>query len=71
MGLVCWKQVSHVLNVLHPGTKDGNAYDCLRLAYARTGFAYAHRHCLMRSLRWLTSTTVLLTSHPYLDGPWS
>ena len=41
---------------------------CLRLAYARTGFAYAHISCLTRSLRWLTRTIVLLTPHPY-KGP--
>ena len=37
---------SHVLNVLHPGTKQGNAYaiaiHCLRFAYLHTSFAYAH-----------------------------
>ena len=35
--------MSHVLNVLHPGTIIGDIFTPLRtgLAYARTGFAYA------------------------------
>ena len=36
----------HVLNILYPGAKGGNAYACLRyclrFVYARTGFAYTY-----------------------------
>jgi hypothetical protein len=36
-------QWSHVLNVLHPGTKQGNAYAIAYVfSYAHTSFAYAH-----------------------------
>ena len=62
------KNLSHVLNVLHPGTKKEMLTPLLTFCF------HAHRFCLRayvvlrgayaeltRSLRWLTRTTVLLT----------
>ena len=46
-------QMSHVQNVLHPGTKEGNAYAIAYVLLTRIS-------CLARSLRWLTHTTVCL-----------
>ena len=47
-------QLSHVLNVLHPGTKQGNAYTIAYVLRTRTQVLLTRISCLTRSLRWLT-----------------
>ena len=62
-------QVSHVLNVLHLGTKyKGNAYAIAYVLLTRAQVLLTRISFLMLSLRWLTRTTVLLTPRPY-KGP--
>jgi hypothetical protein len=62
------KNLSHVLNDLHPGTKKGNAYAIAYVLLTRAQVLLTRISFLTRSLRWLTRTTVLLTPHPY-KGP--
>ena len=60
--------MSRVLNVLHPGTKSGNAWAIAYVLLTRAQVLLTRISCLTRSLRWLTRTTVLLTPQPY-KGP--
>ena len=60
--------MSHVINVLHLGTKYGNAYAIAYVLLTRAQVLLTRISFLTRSLRWLTRTTVLLTPHPY-KGP--
>jgi len=53
-------QMSHVQNVLHPGTKEGNAYAIAYVLLTRAQVLLTRISCLARSLRWLTHTTVCL-----------
>ena len=62
------QQLSHVLNVLHPGTRKGNAYAIAHLLPTHAQVLPMRISCLTRSLRCLTRTAVLLTPHPY-KGP--
>ena len=58
--------MSHVLNVLYPGTKKENCLlRRLRFACLRTQVLPLRISCLTLSLRWLALTRVLLTPHPY------
>ena len=54
--------VSHVLNVLHPGT--GNVYAIVYVLLTRAQVCLRAYFVLRRSLRSLTRTTALLTPHP-------
>ena len=60
--------MSHALNVLHPGTKEENAYAIAYVLLTRAQVLLTRISFLTRSLRWLTRTTVLLTPNPY-KGP--
>ena len=62
--------MSHALNVLHPGTKKGNAYAIAYVLLTRAQVLLTRISFLTRSLRWLTCTTVLLTPNP-TRGPFA
>ena len=60
--------MNHVLNVLHPGIKEGKAYAIAYDLLTRAQVLLVRTSCLTRSLSWLKPTTVLLAPHPY-RGP--
>ena len=59
---------SHVLNVLHPGTKQGNAYAIAYVLLTCTQVLLTRISCLTWSLHWLT-LTIFFLRHTLTRGP--